>query len=404
MSGHMMYVWDEQQGNPSSIQEAISILNQLENAPAQLNSALYDFAQKLQLQAEESFRGNHDLGGNVEFVENFLNKKQQINTAILKLFLPMEDNFEIMQLVVETAKLTKVVIFDDRYGLLFLPSGQILPHDRASVYLEMCQLADEDIDEGYDLPQKEMEFAAWIEPYLNKLFNTEGFISATPPKRIKEGSYIKVTHELRRNIEYGFQNLYLFYVKHKPNSYTPYDGGYRMYISLDIHLPIIEDIYKVGDFRYSAYSDKSTFRISLPSLIKNNTLSHQYLFTNQINGSISISPIYSKEKVFELLHIYHNKIMPLANAMTTLKGINQVLNKDLYGWSDHYFHMHDDDRDGVKCLILAKLTNDPIFDELSEKLFNPKSIDSFDPQSKEEHKTKYTKLLKYLREEVKPLI
>lgn len=393
MSGHIIYVWDAKHGLPQSFQDAVTIFQKIENLNEQPSLPMLRFAERMQNIVRLRLETSEELNNNREFQEWFYDIKQEMREhkqAVFTIHIPVENDLEIMKLVTKAATGAQLVAFDDRYAMVFLPSGQIWPIERARIFEDVLEIKEQE----QELPKDEMEFAAWIEPYINDIVLKEGFILTGPPKKLVDGTRVLIEHVYQQKIQGGHQTLTFCYTRYRKSSRMPYDGGYNVFATINIFLPQVIDIYRIYGFRLSML-DWPTFTIGSSTFIKNELVPK----THKSDQHSGFMQLYSKKEVLERLFIYRQAVLPFANITTTMVGVDTAVNQGLSEWYDFNFRRHEAELDAPKCLILAKLVNNPHFEQLVEQLANPKTLTHMDSDVQKEYQIAYAKLVKYLFEE-----
>lgn len=159
-----------------------------------------------------------------------------------------------------------------------------------------------------------------------------------------------------------------------------------MLADVTIHCESIHDIY--NKFSFSSVGALGEY-IMLPNIEK------KY-------NSIRSSEIKTVDDFFECLTYIEKHMFPLLDVVQSIKGLDLLLNGDLApsirDGAQHRFYM-------PHCLIIARLANNPQFEELCTSLgtYGEGSNRSWGPNTSV-RETEWPKLVKYLREEVKPLV
>lgn len=376
MSGHIIYLWDAtNHGQPQSFDAAILTFQKLiTDIPEQPTSAMLAFAQRIQ----DLIRFGSDIDEELRrLYGNFVDKVKKHPFALLAVELPSNGYIPVMRMIVETATALQLVAYDDQQGLVFLPSGHILPESRAQIWLGALAY----LDSNKDFPKSLAKFEAYVKPMLEDMMARHGFIKTNVPK-----------FPYDRNAPESTQDKVLVYLKSIPVgecyvslSYAKGRHGYGIPASLHIKYDPVDTIY--GNFGFINSFSYSTFHVQL--LI--DLLSEKEM----PNKSFEMN---NQQEVLYRLTLMEKTIFPFFDTLHDLKSLDNLVNGNV----NIRFKEAMQGR-GVytpRCLIVARLANNPHFEELAVTLANPRSPGA----NYDALPTEWPKLVKYLREEVQPLV
>lgn len=110
-----LFVWEQPAGAPlpRSPEEAGALVAGLQRAEGRAGGNLVAFARRLP----------GELGA-----------ASSDDSAVLVLGLPQEDRLRFIRAVVEAAKAHRLTVLDDQLGLVFLPTGAVLPPDQTQLW------------------------------------------------------------------------------------------------------------------------------------------------------------------------------------------------------------------------------------------------------------------------------
>jgi len=114
-------------------------------------------------------------------------------------------------------------------------------------------------------------------------------------------------------------------------------------------------------------------------------------------NEISRTNITSYELAFKFISFVEERLIALADKTTTLHDLNTFIQQD----KKSRMHVHSDFTPFTS--VLAYLAHDPNFNKLGNELANL-NLDRAPDDYRINYQTEFPKLLKYLREEVKPLV
>jgi hypothetical protein len=357
---HGVYVWDPQPfGVEPTTYEEVSetfkkIIGSVQNSPSQ---RILAFAKQLQDKIVEIDPEDELLKTNFGHYENEIKEHKK---AVLSIELPTEYIIEVLRVLVQAAHEHRLVIFDDHMGMIFLPNGHILPESKAEIWKGALREVA-----STDFPRTKAAFKKWFHPLFENMLAKHGF-----NKKVKnEGGDIDYFKE----VAVGTQMVGIDYQKGREGFITPV--GFAV---------ISEDVLQI--YKKTGFSQHTP-----------NAFYYQVSdFTQRYDDEITDS-----DTALAQLLLMDDIIFPLLNAALDIRGLDNIMNGDLNPrlrekMHRSFFIPH--------CLIVARLAGNPNFDELVLK-FESLSFERGAWGANSAAKaTELPKLVKYLKEEVKPLV
>lgn len=360
---HDLYIWPlDLQPLPDTLEQARDIAERFAEQSAPLTANMLALVKKTKAhiatqssQIKESYK--------------YFDKDTQAKACLI-LTLPSYGWEQGLHFIVQTAVELKLAVYDHELRMVFLPN-EVLPVEAEYYWLGLCEYL-----ESSDFPKTDKAFANWFEPKLAAMLAKYGFVS----RDITTEEYIKYFDNLSnkyyvRTITHGEQHVFVGYNAHR------YIDDYNPYVSLGILLPPITDI-------------TNQFNFNKPNMGGGGYIYYDVFRANEILPK----NITSYELAFEFIAILEEKIIVLANKTTTLYDLNTFIQQD----KKSRMHIHRNFKPFT--LVLAYLANDPNFNKLSDELSEIKKLEINSDSKLLNYQTEYAKLLKYLHEEVKPLV
>lgn len=372
----VLVLWDpSRHGTPKSFSDVIDLWNNLEDVEDSPSERILAFAQQVQEQALK----------NPEDYEDFIDMVDWIGeqtTALIEIDLPTDDWQRPLVLLAEAAMACKLVGIAESLILAFLPNGKILPTEQVASWKGLKAFLNEDSE----LPRNITQYKKLVEPMYDLLFNKYGY---TKKKYTAVNMKEARKHDLYyyRSVEIGHQEI----------TYSFQKGGYEMVFFAQFHIQLyydaINEIYAKFGFKIIT---KSTFNIESDEIIFANynrvySPSYRYYDSNPI----------SREKIDTDLAEMEQSLFPFLDQASDIKGLDKLLNGDVSPRIREKMHRsfyipH--------CLILARLAGNPHFEELVTKFEELSFAGGAWGANSMAKATELPKLVKYLREEVKPLV
>jgi len=367
MSGQMLYLWDaNDHGVPKNMDEVVKTFNELVEKPERPSSAILAFAQRLQDLARfhQVFQEPTK-----QLYYNLVEQFKQHQYALHNLALPYSNYLPLLKILGKTAEAFNLVIYDDQLGVAYLPTRKSLPEGDCAI----SWLMQEDYFANKTFKNLN-EFKDYAQPLMHELMARYGFNFTQIPNE-KELVYAK-------NIDLGLQYIAIGYGQDK-------EGDYELDGMLYINIPVVESIHS----KFELYKSGSlTTRVQLLYGLYSPPPSE---FLREDDSKLKLK---TKEDIATRLQWVEDGFLKALAIAENIKGLDRLLNGDF----NPRFKEKSQNR-GVytpRCLIVARLANNPHFEELAVTLANPRSPGA----NRASLPTEWPKLVKYLREEVQPLV
>jgi hypothetical protein len=295
---------------------------------------------------------------------DIVKESQQIDSAIYTLGLPPHNFMEAIRLIVQSAAKYDLLVMYGHPETVFLLNGQTLPSDHA----EMWQAAWEHMDEESNFPKNLKEFKKYTESRIAELAEKHGFVKSKHPAP-----------------HYSFEETAKGYIKEVPFGqqffYMNYEGGrgeYRLSMNLYCLNTDYARIFKGFNFKRGG-------------AILSTSLSSYKGFQMNSQGP----RICNLDELNTILSMIEQKIFVLYDRLQTIADIDMLVNGSLSDMlQGSIMPPHN--------VIIARLVGNPRFEELVEQTNNLPAMKW--GVDREAYLTEWPKLLKYLSEEVKPII
>ncbi|RZU48209.1 hypothetical protein EV700_0110 [Fluviicoccus keumensis] len=280
--------------------------------------------------------------------------------AILSLDLPSDDWVPALKVMAEEARALRLVMLDDELGMAFLPDGQVVPENMRKVWEGALREM-----EAPGFPKRLSEFKKWFNPKFEEMLARHGF-----NKKVKDpldGEYCYLRQQLG-----GGQYINIVYQ----------GGGGDYFLPVGFYV-INRDVSKIYD--------RFNFLQRLPAL---------YLDAYSVYGNSAQlgSMISDYDLALERLGFIEKVIFPLLDIACDIRGIDQVMN----GCFDTNLRDYIQNSSyAPNCLIVARLSGNPDFETLTVNLREARRGGANITAIKGDE---WLKLVKYLREEVQPLV
>lgn len=283
--------------------------------------------------------------------------------------LPLGARVEAVTLMFAiTQKLDLILEVDEpNYDYVFYPDGRILSDNGSKGWQDVIQHVNADLQ---PFARTAAEFKKFAKPYFEELAASYGF-------KKKKVSFTKETVYCREC------NGIVQYVRPRYEKFR-FDK-FVIYIHIYIFIESVDCIYK--HYGFTVFKDFGAFNITISndsSVFRHTTFDWVVAKQKDLKSVLSRIEQYVFKDIFE--------------RATDIHGLDQVLNGDEQ--SLIYKDLHDIGFDVPASLILAKLAGNPQFELLVKKAEGLRHWGAND----DPRKTQWPKLLKYLREEVKPIV
>lgn len=365
MRSQMLYLWDAtDHGTPGNMEEVFKIFNHLVEKPERPSSAILAFAQRIQDLArfhqvfEEPTK---------QLYFNLVDKFKQHQYALHSLELPYSNYLPLLKVLGTTAVAFNLVIYDDQLGTAYLPSKKVLPDSRAIYWL-----MEEDYLGGKVFKNLNA-FKDYTQPLMHELMGSYKFDFAQIPAKEKP-VYVK-------RLGFGLQYISVAYMQDK-------EGDYELDGMLYVNIPAVEEIYCKFDLAKRAGSTTVSMQL----------LEGLYISTSSNFLKKEDRKLKTKKDISTRLQWFEDGFLKSLAVAEDIKGLDRLLNGDFnerFKWKIQGVGVY-----APRCLIVARLADNPHFEELAVSLATPRSPGA----NRVSLPIEWPKLVKYLREEVKPLI
>jgi hypothetical protein len=371
-SNVVLVLWDpSRHGTPKSFSDVISAWNNLEDVEDSPSERILAFAQQVQEQALKNPEDYEDYVDMVDWIS-------EQTTALIEIDLPTDDWQRPLVLLAETAMACKLVGIAESLLIAFLPTGKILPPEQTASWKGLKAFLNED----NGLPRNIKQYKKLVEPMCDLLFTKHGYTKKGPPPEWKNTiMYNKDYIYYTRDIQIGYQEIRIDARKGRGM-----DGEYFfMVVSIRVVCMAIYQIYK--QFEFDTTFKDNTFYIVFSKI--------QATYYNRSPFGHPRNPI-SREQINTDFMEMETLLFPFLNQACDIQALDKLMNGDInpsFREEMHrgYYAPH--------CLIVARLAGNPHFEALVLSLMaNTWGLNDVTKL------TESPKLVKYLREEVKPLV
>ena len=370
MNRHDVIIWDaELYGTPKSFAEAV------ETSKILVEQKSTSISPKIRLFAKEVFQAtaqsdNEDLQ---ESYARFCEGVETCDTAALDLEISDFGWEEELILLVDTAMKHGLVVVDTEMAMAFMPPNKILPIETKARWT----LLKQELKQKKNFPKTLKQFEKWSDKLLMPVLAKYGFHDKIHSQTQLSGNeaFDKISSKVfSRKISDDIS------VCVEPRYYN-YKGELSFDINVTFYSEKVYDIYK--KFSFNALKKKVG----------------NFNFFTEIIEDTAVNNIGDALKKINLLESVLFKIIL---DITDEKGLNSLFNGNVYEkisyHLQHLLYM-------PHCLIIARLANDPNFEKLALELgrYDPNSRITWGAHAPHQI-TEWPKLVKYLRDEVKPLV
>lgn len=367
---HTAIIWDaDVYGTPKDYDA-----HTLEQAEAFANQEATPSAKFLAFARDvEIYSQNNDLDPIVlRYLRNFEKKVIAANTAAYCIDLPEYQWRSLLKILIEVAQKHKLVLFDEQLVLLLLPDGSILPPHTARSW----QGTLEELENECGFPQTLLEFNKLITSKIGELLSEHGFVLSEEVLD-KYGDEYCVQYD--RAIKMGKHSLSL--------SYQGGDGEFKLRAFFSVVEDNIISICNQSDFQFPTIGGGGVL-LNISKLL---TRRHSFF------------RIMGWEDFEDLSFKLRQSPLRWSDSAQDIKGIDSLLNGNVDEAVRYNVHHMID---MPYCLIAARLADNPNFEELAASLgtYSKDSGRHWGMFNYDTVSTGWPKLVKYLREEVKPLV
>jgi len=362
MSMPFVFLWDAaRHGTPKSYEHALEMWDDLyhrtekeETASERLVAFGEEFGQFIDGSGEESWL--NVLAGTGAYA-------RRCRTAVLRLELPDTDWQPVLVKMVEVASKHGLVALHEDGVSLFLPNGKVLPANRAKTW-KALQAA---LKQEGGFPKTLAQFEKWLMPQVEMMLERHG---------LWEKGVLPWNEEQQAYVRNDGKSLTLYiYVTCQRNK-----RGFCFGISFCIIDTTVSEIC-------------SRFRFFAPDRVVRGEVMTSILGYKSF-AEIDVTDCHSG---FKVLGNCERGLFPILDPALSITKLDILLN----GGADHrykdYFHNFVYK---PQCLIVARLAGNPDFEKLSHEL----AVDTGWHANEDVWKEEWPKLVKYLREEVRPIV
>jgi hypothetical protein len=366
---HTAIIWDaDVYGTPKDYDA-----NTLEQAEALANQEATPSAKFLAFARDvEIYSQNNDLDPIVlRYLRNFEKKVIAANTAAYCIDLPEYQWRSLLKILIEVAQTHELVLFDEQLVLLLLPDGSILPPHTARSW----QGTLEELENESGFPQTLIEFHQLITTQIGELLSQHDFVLKEDNTNNKDG----VILEYIRKVSSGFHQISI------------YSEGGDGEFKIESFLRIAEDnmiaICRQSDFQYPMGGGGGVL-LNIPII----------LFKDEDSFGI-----INWEDFEDLLFKLKQSPLRWSDAAQDIRGVDALFNGDIDEAVKNkiYRYLYT-----PYALIAARLAGNPNFEDLALRLgtYGSDSGRNWGMFNYATVSAGWPKLVKYLREEVKPLV
>jgi hypothetical protein len=302
-----------------------------------------------------------------QLYHNLVAQFKQHQYALHSLELPYGNYLPLLKTLGDTAAAFNLVIYDDQLGVAYLPSKKVLPDNRAIDWLMQKDFLANKTFKNLN------EFKDYAQPLMHELMARYGLSYELLTQTSTKPMYI-------RKASYGVQYISVGYTQDK-------EGDYSLNGCLYISIPMVEEIYNRFDF----FKEKNSKSVEM--LLLHDLYPPPSEFLREDNSKLKLK---TKENVTTRLQWFEDGFLKALAIAENIQGLDKLLNGDF----NPRFKEKSQNR-GVytpRCLIVARLANNPNFDELAVNLANP----LWPGANRAAITTEWPKLVKYLREDINP--
>lgn len=361
-----LIIWDaELYGIPESYDQAMDMALCLsQQTKTQISGKLLDFAKHIEPKLKEVLDG--------EALLPFLEMSQAVKdtkSAAFILAMP-EYNWQLaLSLLVTAANEYGLVLFYQEACMAFVAPNKVLP-----TQAEDRWKATEEFLSNSTFPTTIKKFKQWFSPRLDQLFSKYGFHIGDIDDVDTSNSEWTVLYTKRVII--GTQYIKIYCGKDKVRN------GFYVSIWVSMEVDFLNHIYNKFDFEKTRYPDGTL----------ENHIFYGELIVSILNIDDDNTVIYDQISALRLINIVNSKLMPILQIASTLKGLDEALNSEKH--PEFRFYAQNSPLKPY-CLIVARLVNNPNFNQLALEL--PKN-----KRNTEAMKLCWPKFVEYLKENINP--
>jgi hypothetical protein len=368
-----VYVWDPAPyGIPKNYNEAQKTYQSLlKNGVGHSTDKINQFGEKVAAWLQTNPLITHVMQDCLYFMVEDI---QQKPSEVVEIDLSRDDTTEKLRQIVRFAQMCDLVVAYDEFGMVFLPDGRVIPENGADMWEAVTHLLDAP---NPAFPPSLTQFYQLLDSRMAVMAERHGMHKTKLFFWRDHNAYM-------RTFEGGDQ--YLSY--HLRGDLDEYIVEFNLYLN---HKQTV-DIYNQFNFIKRNYVDK--LRVV-------GSLNRKYYFQFQkVVGKYG--QITNHQELNAALVLFEHFIFKvILDVATNIKGLDYLINGE---GEDHilYAPNHNEKKNfnSPLSLIVARLAGNPNFEELVIKRESEKDW-GINQTARE---TEWPKLLKYLREEVKPIV
>ncbi|MBB5020583.1 hypothetical protein HNQ59_003904 [Chitinivorax tropicus] len=352
-------IWDpSRQGpKPQTFDEVLAQFRQLSGQADQPNYWFASFAQHIQNvvnsqpQVPQEWRDRYG---------HFVARAQSVEQAIWHIELPAASQTAMRKLMVDTATMLGLVVYDDDLALAFLRGDIVLPAERRSSWDALLAPPEADHLPGED------EAEQFVTEQMLQAFGPLGFTAS-------KGQFgaIKLTRQLPGG---GGQKIGFSIIA------DAYKDAYRFGVTTQFSHEAVQALYQ----RFKFTNDEPFFGSAPPPLDLQKRIF--YLSTYQ-EARAAVASVYAF-------------LEPILATTTTLQGLDSLMNGSLYPEGKE--RSRDGGRSSPHILIVARLVGNPDYDAIEAELTEGYMKSNW--VKTEPNQSEWNRLVAYLRTEVQPLV
>jgi hypothetical protein len=359
-------LWDpETCGLPQNYAEATAIYLKLSDGEAITSTnKLTKFVDCIELQLQDS-ELDQDLRSCLESIQRYGKTNRN---ALFTVGLPHYGAVEALKLIIASAQAAGMIVFYDLMGAVFLPNGQIYPVGKAEMWHGALNHADDS-----EFPRTLKGFQKLADPLFAAMAERHGMKENKIPYNHGEG-YVREVALGQQYIKWNFEGS---------------GGEYKISLDAYVESTQVSEIYAMFSFWQSRLILKT-----IPNSLNAENIAKYKSVTNKFK---EINSLISLEDTIEFLECY--VFSEYLDRSQSLKGFDAVFNaseKDTtFNWragQKGFYSPHS--------LILARLAGNPRFEDIV-KIYEADIDWGANSAAKV---TELSKLLDYLRNEVKPIV
>ena len=365
---HDIYLWEMgKHPIPKSMEEARDLAENLAEQAGILSPALLSVIDQA-----KAYIAQQDA--QIQYAYRWFGKEHE-EKACLVLTLPDYGTELGLRFIVQTAMALDLVVYDHEMRMVFLPPNTVLPIEADEYWDALCENLDKPA-----FPTTDNAFAQWFEPHLAKMLAKYGFVDRIITTEEYIEGYDGISKKYyARQVESGEQHVWVSYSAHK------HTAEYRPYVYLGLLYPKINKIL-------------NQFNFELPYKGGGG-----YTYQHSFSASILLGKFVSNyELALSYISLLESQLIGMAKTASTIKNLDAFLYREKE--STHIKIAYKHLAYAPFTLVLSRLANSPNFGEIAEQLANPQNLANDTEDNKARYHIEYEKLLKYLREEVKPLV